>query len=477
MQYQPLELNEFHGGITDNFIDAPLHSYEAADNFLITVNRKLYTRPGSQIYDSDNPKVPTLGDVRIGAYINHYENLLTQCAQNLYYVSAGAWATLQGPTGNPVFTQGNAESRVVSSDWNEHTFVTNDDFAPVSKIYIDDSGDLQARTAGLPALANAPTVATSGATGGSKNYIYAFVYFYEYKVGTVTFQDFGAVTQVALQEIVDSPDVSQVNISLIPQLTNGTDYNYDTTELKIKIYRTESNGTILHYLGEVSNGTLVYTDTTADSAIVNNANLYTTGGQLDNDPPPLCKCLHVTDTLGFYGHIKLANGEILSNRVRQSIPEDPDSCPEELYVDLDDSVVAISSAGKTPVVLCENSIYRLDGAFTALGEGLLEKQEIESTVGCVSATSVVQVQRGIVFAGVTGFYFTDGWEVRKLSTHFNTTYKALTLTDEQKRRIYGTFDRDDKRVWWSVQEDAETEINKFFILDTRYGLGIGGEDL
>lgn len=473
MQYQPLELREFHGGITDNFIDGLPHQYQAADNFLVTVNKKLYSRPGSHIFNEDDPQIP-VGAQAVTAMIDHYASLLSISAKKLYYLDgANLFQTLQGPSSNDVFTQGDINSRVTWSDWNKHTFLTNDDFAPVMKIYQDASNDLQVRSAGLPEMAS-PTLAGGGV--GSNNYIYAFVYFYEYNVGTVVHNDFGPVTQVQIENIT-TPDASTVNITNIPVLSNGADYNYDTSNIKVKIYRTQANGTSLTYLGEVTNGTTSYNDTASDASILNNASIYTSGGQLENDPPPLCKCLHVTDTLGLYGHIKTSSGEILSNRVRQSIPSDPDSCPESLYIDLDDEIIAISSVGQTPVVLCRESIYRLDGFFTGTGEGLLEAQEIESTVGCVSATSVVQVQRGIVFAGKTGFYFTDGWEVRKLSNSFNDTYKLLVGTEQQRERIYGTFDKDDKRVWWSVQENDSLYQNKCFILDTRYGLGIANEEL
>ena len=472
MEYQPLEFRQFHGGITDNFIDSPAHFYERADNFLITVNQKLYTRPGSQIYDDDNYQVP-IGAQRIGAYIDHYGTLLTTSSRKAYYIDSGAWATLQGPTGNDVFTAGDTTSRVAMADWNKHTYVANDDFSPVMKIYEDGSGDLQVRSAGLPALESSPTV-TKGAAG-TNNYIYAFLYFYEYTVGTVTYNDLGAVTQVQITEST-SPDTNTVNISAIPELENGTTYNWDTTAIKVRIYRTQANGTTLNYLGEVANGTTTYPDSASDASIVDNASIYTTGGQASNDPVPLCKCLHVTDTLGLYGHIK-EGIEVFSNRVRQSVPDDPDSCPATFYVDLDDSVVAISSAGQTPIILCEKSIYRTDGYFDSAGTNIMTAQEIESTVGCISMNSVVQIQRGVVFAGENGFYFTDGWEVRKLSNNFNTSYKSLTLTTEQQERIYGTFDRNEKRVWWAVQEDEETEVNKYYILDTRYGLGIAGNDL
>jgi len=482
MQYQPLEFRDFHGGITDNFIDAPFHQYEKADNYLITVNKKLYTRPGSVINDDDNPVI--VPAQRIGALIDHYGTLLTVSSAKVYHTPLLVWETLQGPTTNDVLTGATGSSRINWSDWNRHTFIGNDDFAPVMKIYKDNVGDLQVRSAGLPKLATDPTLATT--LVGTNNYIYSFVYYYEYTVGTVTFNDFGAVTNVQIlltAEPNTAAPIATINISNIPVIANLTSFNWDTTAIKVRIYRTQNNGTTLTYIGEVTNGTTTYADTATDSDIVDNANIYTTGGQLENDPVPLCKCLHITDTIGFYGHIKTASGEILSNRVRQSIPEDPDSCPETLYVDLDDSIVGISSAGQTPVVFCEKSIYRLDGAYDSTGGGSLVAQEIESTVGCVSLNSIVQIQRGICFASETGFYFTDGWEVRKLSNNFNDSYKNLTITDGQRENIYGTFDRNDKRVWWAVQETTSLElpvnndVNKCYILDTRYGLGEALNDL
>ena len=473
MEYQPLEIKEFHGGITENFIDGALQQYEKADNFLITVNRKLYTRPGSTIYDATNFQIPA-GAQRISALIDHYGDLLTASAKKLYYYNAGAWATLTGPTGNDVFTAGSTTSRISWSDWNNHTFLTNNDYAPPVKIYRDQAGDLQVNSAGMPALASSPSLAGGGS--GSNSYIYAFLYSVTYNVGTVEFLDQGPITQVQLSG-VDTPDGTTVNITSIPVFANGSTYNYDTTNMKVRIYRTQANGTTFNFVTELSNGTTSYNDSAGDSSIVNNASIYTDGGESENNTPPLCRCLHVTDTLAFYGNIKNSSGEEIKNRVYQSKPSDPDSVPDNFFVDLDDNVVGISSQGQTPIVFCEKSIYRLDGFFDSLGAGLLQAQEIESTVGCISLNSIVQVQRGVVFAGETGFYFTDGWEVRKLSNNFNDTYRDFTLTTEQQERIYGTFDRKEKRVWWSVQENGETEVNKCYILDTRYGLGVAQSDL
>ena len=128
MELQPLEVKEFHGGITDNPIDNSLHKYYMADNFFVTVNRKLYTRPGSDIWDEDNTQIP-VGSQRIGSFQVDYANdLLVQSSKKVYYVDV-TWQTLQGPTGNDVMTQGDVNSDVCWSRWNNHLYITNSDYA------------------------------------------------------------------------------------------------------------------------------------------------------------------------------------------------------------------------------------------------------------------------------------------------------------------------------------------------------------
>lgn len=473
MEYQPFQWVDFHGGISDNFIDTAIHRYQYADNFLVTENKKLYTRPGSTIWDTTNTQIPA-GAQRINSLIDHYDTLLTVSAKKLYYVTSGSWATLQGPSSNDVFTTGDVNSRVTWSHWNNLTYVTNDDFTPVMKIYRDSGNVLRVRNAGLPALASTPT---ASGTAGSNNYIYAFVMGYTYLVGTRTFIHYGPITYKELNSVAEPSGGTPVTLGSIPVLANGATNNYDTTAIKIRIYRTQNNGDLFTFVGEITNGTTSYSDISSDSTIVDNVSLYVNSGELSHEPPPLCKCLHITDTMAFYGHIKLPSGEIQSNRLQQSFIDNPDYTNGQMYVDLDDELVTISSVGQTPVVLCKRRIYRLDGFFSADGTGNLQAQEIESTVGCVSATSVTQIQRGIVFAGEGGFYFTDGWEVRKISQAFNSRYYDLVQTDQQKERIYGTFDRYTKRVYWSVQESGETDVNKCYVLDSRYGLGVAGDDL
>ena len=466
LQTNPLLIDDFSGGITDNFVDAPINKYYQANNFVITENRKLGPIEGSVIYDDDKPQLP-LGNVRVGNLIYLNDDLLAQATTKIYRENGTFWTPLLGPTGNDPFNAGDANSSVSKSVWNNHLFISNDEYSPTMKIYKDDVGDLQLRSAGLPNLASAPNLAGTG--GGGNSYIYAFHYFYEYKVGTVTFNDRGPTTLVNIEDI-DAPDVNQVAITSIPVLANTGGYNWEVSNVKVKIYRTEANAQTLYLIGEVTNGTTTYNDTLDDATLIGNELIYTDGGVLDNGEPPLAKSIHVSNGAAWYGNVKIGT-EIISNRVYQSVIDDPDSVPATNFIDLDDEVVGISSYIDRVIVLCKNSIYRLDGTYDEQGGGLVTYQRISDTHGCISQSSIVRTQNGVVFASQEGFSFTDGFETFKISDGFNTRYKAFVKTELQKKRILGTYDNIEGKVWWSVQssENPSDDVDYSYIFDTRYG--------
>ena len=466
LQTNPLLLDDFSGGITDNFIDAPINKYAVANNFVVTENRKLAPIDGSQIYDADKPQIP-LGNNRIGDLIYLNDDLLVQANTKLYRENGTFWTELIGPTGNAPFNAGDANSSVSKAFWNNHLLISNDEYSPTMKVFKDDTDTLQLRSAGLPSLPSTPNLA---GTAGANSYLYEFHFFYEYKVGTVTFQDNGPTTLAQIQNI-DAPDSNQITITGIPTLSNAGGYNWEVSNVKIKIFRSENGGQVLYNVGEVTNGTTTFNDTISDTSLIGNALIYTSGGVLDNGEPPLAKALHVANGAAWYGNVKLGT-EIIKNRVYQSIIDDPDSVPSTNFTDLDDDIVGISSYLDRVIVLCKDSVYRLDGTFDEQGGGLVTYQLISDTHGCVSQSSIVRTQNGVVFASMEGFVYTDGFDTFKISDGFNSRYKALVRTDIQRKRIYGAFDNVEGKVWWSVQtsENAADDVDTSYILDVRYGM-------
>ena len=487
LQTQELTVSDFSGGLTDNHIGADKSKYETADNFILFLHgneAKLNSRDGSVLYDETHFNTITAGQ-RIGTLFSHDndELLLAQTARQVF-IDDGGWAALVGPDGFPVFTAGDTTSSVSHSSWNRHTYLTNDGGSSAQKIYRDDGGTYQVRNMGLPALATPPSLAAN-AGAGTFSYIYAFFHKVTYRVNTVEFEVDGPVTQVAVVHGVAITGGTPTSISAIPILTNGATENYDVTGLDIEIYRTTAGGTTFYRVGlgaagKVDNGVTTFSDTTTDTILQDNQVLYTDGGVPDFDPPPRSKYLHVAgNNICWFGNItdeSVVPSENRTNRVLQSIPNQPDSVPASFFVDMEYPVVGISSVGDIPVVFTTGGVYRLDGYFDLTGRGSIQASRISDRLECLNHQSIVQTRIGVFFATTDGFYYTDSFKVTRVSEEFPDTFATLVQLPIQRRRLMGIWEPAFDRVYWSVQENSSelTDSDKLFVLDTRWGVKRNG---
>lgn len=467
---QPFEVTDFSGGVTDYYIGGAVNKARRCDNLLIVkhgTTGKLKTRQGSEIYDADYYQIPA-GNQRIGTLRYFEDTLLIHSKEKLHYINAG-WQTLTGPSGNQMFPSTAATTDILSmAEWNKHLLITSSGFFRPQKLYPNASNTLTLRTAGLPDLASAPTC-TPGA--GGLTYLYAFVYSYTYTVGTVTYEDVGPVTQVTVGSALE-PSASTIAITNIPALANGTDHNYDTAsaDLKIKIYRTIQNGSTFYFVGSVNNGTTTYNDTASDTSIQTaGVLLYTEGGVVENEPPPLCKLVHVDGDIAYWGHIKDGT-EIYANRLIQGIPGDIDAVCSDFYVDIEDEMVGLSSYKGSRIVLGSRSVYRVDGTFDLLGRGGMFATKISDTADCISSQSVVQTVEGVFWAGSDGVYWSDGYNVRRLNQDYDKTWASWVSSATQKSRIVGKYHSKKNRIWWTIQTADATDCDKCYVLDLNWGL-------
>lgn len=460
---QPLEVGDFSGGMTDNYLAGPPNKGQVFSNLLINNNKKPFSRNGSAIRDLTSYQTPN-GNKRISHMWDYRGVTFEQSERHIYWFDT-AYNELLGPTSNPGLSAAAETDHMSQTFWNNHTLMVGDSFCDPIKIYVDENGDYQLRTAGLPTIA-APTV-TAGAAGAN-NYIYGFLYYYTYNVNGVVFEDFGPTVQVSLANAA-APNINPVAITVIPVIANGATGNYDTTVIKVKIYRSQNNGTVLNYVGEVTNGTTTYNDNATDASIVNAVTIYTTGDVVDNDPPPPAKFVHVANNTAVYGYVE-EDGVEVPNRVRQAIPGDIDSCPADFFDDFPEDVMGISSVQSTFIVFCKNSTFRLEATFDEQGGGGMTHLKISDTVGCVSNDSIVQTDNGLYFCGQDGWYYCDGYRVTKVSKHLNSTYQTLVTTAAQARNIWGAYDRINKRIWFCTQlDEASLDNDSCFILDLQWG--------
>jgi hypothetical protein len=461
----PFEIDDFSLGITDDVFEKdPRHSIEL-DNFNIEPDGSLKSRPGYVIEVADTPQIPS-GVKRIGALINYNngQHLLVQSERNFYFRDPLTYTTILGPTGNPAFSVGTQANNISFSEWGGQVIATNDGFPNPIKIFKSGS-NFKVVQAGLPSIA-APTITPAA---GPNSYIYAFHYSYTYTVGSQTFEDVGPITEVTVLN-ADAPNITTIVISAIPVLSNGSNGNFDTSNIKIKIFRTKTTGTVLYYVGEVTNGTTTFNDTFSDTTILANELLYSEDGSVDFEPLPLHKYNHIVNGIGYYGNIK--DGSVLKpNVVFQSIPNAPSSTNADFFIELEDEVRGISSVNSIPIVLCKRHIYRLENNFDQFGRGGINYVRISDTAGCISHLSIVSAEGGIYWAGEDGFYASDGYKVQKISDKINSRYMSALAAMSDTQRIYGKFDKENRRVLWALRKVASSlENDSLILLDLRWGI-------
>jgi len=148
----PLEVLDFSGGFSDNYLDAPINQGQTFENFLIQKNKKILSRSGTLIYDSTAYQIPA-GNQRIGRLIFHPQTeLFVQSARALYYINS-TYQTLVGPVdSNPAFSSNATTNYISDSRWKNHVYMVSDSFADPIKVYKDSSNTWRVNTAGLPSL-------------------------------------------------------------------------------------------------------------------------------------------------------------------------------------------------------------------------------------------------------------------------------------------------------------------------------------
>jgi hypothetical protein len=451
-----LLIDDFSGGITDTPFNSPANCGQRVDNLYIGKDKTLETVPGIEIFSQNAYRISTGKRISLLRKLPD-GNLVAFSGRKAFYITPNSITELLGPTGNSAFNAGDDNSIVSADFFNDQLHATSDALAYPIKIFIDGNNTPQLRTAGLPKLATDPSVSMPT---GSASYVYAFTYYVEYFVGGTLFADESAPIYV------NKTGVLNASISGIPALSNGSGFNYDTANIKVRIYRTLANGTVFYYVGQISNGSSSFTDTFSDATIQNNPGLYTNGGILPNDAPTPAKYIFECNDTYYY-----LNHQGKPFRLKQSITNDPDSVPESFFSDFKAAIKGGAGVGRSPIILTENQVVRLDGILDETGQGLIQREIISHTVGGISQGSLVKTSKGLYFAGTDGFYFTDGFSTPtklakkdSFSSKIDITYRKLIATEQQKSRIQGRYDALNNRVYWTVQE-SDSDNDKIYVYD------------
>ena len=110
-QYRPADIQDFSGGMTDQYMNGAENAAEIMTNFIVLDNKSLRTRAGTVLDSTVDPQIPT-GSQRIQTLINYSKNtmMFAHAGNKIFYRNPVNYASLLGPTGNDPFNLADANT-------------------------------------------------------------------------------------------------------------------------------------------------------------------------------------------------------------------------------------------------------------------------------------------------------------------------------------------------------------------------------
>ena len=471
LQYQQLELRDFSGGITDKIVNAAPNQYSRADNLFISEYNTLESRPGYNVMYDQIVLSPILGlfDLNDETFAVRQQSLF------LFNTGTDALDIVATPNANNFFIVG-AAAFPNASEWRDQLHLLNTgatgptEYNRPMRVWRDGANALQSVEMGIPYV-DMSGVSIIPSMAGANSYQYSFHYSYTYIVKDTTFRNVGPIT-VATAVLSTDPGTNQIDVQLIPVISSALN-NLDTATIKCEIYRTNgAAGTVFYKVGEVTNGTTVFVDNISDATAIQNATIYNTGGEVEHFQAPKSKYMTIVNDIAWYGNVFEdfldGSSEARPYRIHQSIPGVPCSVDPSAFEDMDDEVIGVDSIGGVPIVFTRSYIYRLEGKINSIGQGSVRKRVISNTAGCASHNSIVKTNTGLYWAGKTGFYHTDGFNVQLLTPTLEESFRQIALNESRREKFVGTYEEVNKRIIWAAGE-SDTQNDLWFTLHLKAG--------
>lgn len=197
------------------------------------------------------------------------------------------------------------------------------------------------------------------------------------------------------------------------------------------LYRTGAAGTY-QLVDKISIHESVYNDSKSTAYLGQNPTSYYTDvgalGEIDvlfNTPP--------RDLTGLTEHFGMYFG-ISGNAVRWTPFGSPDAFPDTFMVTLPYKPLALKSFANSLLILCEDSIYRLEGNKPV--EMSLSKSQVED--GCIAPRSVQATSNGLIYLSKRGLMITNG-QLAQCITEDKLKPSFFTATSKQNS---------DFKFWW-----------------------------
>lgn len=210
------------------------------------------------------------------------------------------------------------------------------------------------------------------------------------------------------------------------------------TNVTINVYRTEANGVIPYKITSVSSpkfndttiDTVVFTDRLNDTAILSREILYTTGGVLENTPPPAVSIVKVHNNR-LYCKTDRPNQIAYS---REHTPTESVNFNADLVLTIDpggDDITTFLGMDAALVIFKESQIRAIQGRGpndAGLQNDFTDDQLVSSDVGCTEVNSLVLFDQGIMFKSKKGIYLLNrSFEVSYIGAPVEA-YNSQTIT-------------------------------------------------
>lgn len=215
----------------------------------------------------------------------------------------------------------------------------------------------------------------------------------------------------------------------------------------------------------------------SDANLILQDDVYTNDGSQSNSPPPKCRTFAIVNNTAFYGcTVEWEDGVdvIRGNRIRQSIQNDIDSCPESFYVDVPREIITLGSTRQFPIAVCDEGVFRIEGLLNSDGSGSLTAVEIDKTVGGISYTGGCTIGDLFFFAAKDGVYYTDGYKVQPCSLHLDDTWKKIIALDSESRtkgrNIKAAYNQFEKRIYFACSIGDVDYNDSLLVLDLNWPL-------
>jgi hypothetical protein len=472
--YQDLEITDFSGGITDNYVDGLPNEARTLDNFVLTEIGKPQFRNGFNVaYDQE-----ALQRI-MGLFLLDDKIFMFRGQQMWEYDDVSAVTQIPVPNPEPFFQVVGSDIYPSASEWRNQLLLTNrGDLTPVSLnypmvIYKDEFGLTQAHEIGLPDYpADNLLFAPATTLGATFTYVYTLHYSYSYTVESVTFKSVG-FTRTFLYETNTAIGAAPDGISLtVFDAISAINNQINIADVKIEIYRTKDAGQTSYKIGEVDNSFAgVFPDENKDDDLDAFETIYTSGGLINHSKPPRCRFAFVVNDIAYYCSVieeLTAGDEFRPYRFVQAIPGNITGVDASAFEDLDDNITGGGEVNGLPIIFTKSYIYRIEGTVDSFGNGIIRARVISDNIGCVSNNSIVNVGKSLYFAGNDGLYVTDGYNIQLITKRLVNSYREIVSSSVRAERITGTYDSKEARIHWGVS-DNDTENNQWWVLNLKTG--------